>query len=143
MQSFRSLPLFSIFPYSFQTLTSVVKRRQTPFNTCKSQILHFVYFENGHSRNQSRKQLAFTSVIYIPSRSSYLHISKSVSIYLSIYLSILRDPHCTNLDRRCRMCENILGKKTLAKEKYITQLNSVLFINITKDLQYYIFPRYA
>ena len=27
--------------------------------------------------------------------------------------------------------------------KYITQLNSVLFINITKDLQYYILPRYA
>ena len=37
----------------------------------------------------------------------------------------------------------ILGKKTLAKQKCITQLNSVLFINITKDLQYYIIPRYA
>ena len=32
-------------------------------------------------------------------------------------------------------------EKTLAKEKYITQLNSVLFINITKDLLYYILPR--
>ena len=31
----------------------------------------------------------------------------------------------------------------MAKEKYIIQLNSVLFINITKDLQYYILPRYA
>ena len=50
----------------------------------------------------------------------------------------LRDPHCTNLDRRCHICGNLLGKKTLSKEKYITQLNSVLFINITKDLQYYI-----
>ena len=47
----------------------------------------------------------------------------------------LRDPHCTNFDRRCLICGNILGKKTLVKEKYITQLNSVLFINITKDLQ--------
>ena len=50
----------------------------------------------------------------------------------------LRDPHCTNLDRRCLICGNLLGKNTLAKEKYITQLNSVLFINITKDLLYYI-----
>ena len=55
----------------------------------------------------------------------------------------LRDPHCTNLDRLCRICGNLVGKKTLAKEKYMTQLNSVLFINITKDLQYYILPRYA
>ena len=35
--------------------------------------------------------------------------------------------------------EIYLGKK-MAKEKYIIQLNSVLFINITKDLQYYILP---
>ena len=41
------------------------------------------------------------------------------------------------------ICGNLFGKKTLVKEKYITQLNSVLFINITKDLQYYILPRYA
>ena len=41
------------------------------------------------------------------------------------------------------ICRNLFGKKTLAKEKYITQLNSVLFINITKDLLYYILPRYA
>ena len=53
----------------------------------------------------------------------------------------LRDPHCTNLDKRCLICENLLGKKTLAKEKYLTQLNSALFINITKDLPYYILPR--
>ena len=32
-------------------------------------------------------------------------------------------------------------EKTLAKEKYINQLNSVLFINITKDLLNYILPR--
>ena len=55
----------------------------------------------------------------------------------------LRDPHCRNRDRICGICGNLLGKKALAKEKYITQLNSVLFINITKDLQYYILPRYA
>ena len=55
----------------------------------------------------------------------------------------LRDPHCTNLNRRSLICGNLLGKKTLGKEKYITQLNSVLFINITKDLLYYILPRYA
>ena len=63
----------------------------------------------------------------------------------------LRDSHCTNLDRLCRICGNLLGKKVLAKEKYITQLNNVLFINITNvlfinittDLQYYILPRYA
>ena len=47
----------------------------------------------------------------------------------------LRDPHCTNLDRRSRICGNLFGKKTLVKEKYITQLNSVPFISITKDLQ--------
>ena len=41
------------------------------------------------------------------------------------------------------ICGNLLGKKTLAKEKYITQLNSVLFINITKDLLYYILSRYT
>ena len=29
------------------------------------------------------------------------------------------------------------------QEKYITQLNSVPFINITKDLQYYILSKYA
>ena len=46
----------------------------------------------------------------------------------------LRDTHCTNLDRRCRIYGNLLGKKTLAKEKYIIQLNSELFINITKDI---------
>ena len=28
----------------------------------------------------------------------------------------------------------------MAKEKYIIQLHSVLFISITKDLQYYILP---
>ena len=55
----------------------------------------------------------------------------------------LHDPHCTNLDRLCRICGNILGKKTLPKVKDITRLKSVLFINITKDLQYYILPRYA
>ena len=46
----------------------------------------------------------------------------------------LRDPHCTNLDRHCCIYGNLLGKKTLAKEKYIIQLNSELFINITKDI---------
>ena len=51
----------------------------------------------------------------------------------------LRDPHCANLDRRCLICGNLLGKKTMAKEKY----NSVLFINITKDLLYYTLSRYA
>ena len=35
------------------------------------------------------------------------------------------------------------GKKTLAKEKYITQLNRELFINIPRDLLYYILPSYA
>ena len=55
----------------------------------------------------------------------------------------LRDPDCTNFDRRCRVCGNLLGKKTLTKEKYITQRNSILSINITKDLQYYMLPRYA
>ena len=30
----------------------------------------------------------------------------------------LRDLHCTNLDRLCRICGNLLGKKSLAKEKY-------------------------
>ena len=34
-------------------------------------------------------------------------------------------------------------EKTLAKQKDVTRLKSVLFINITKDLQYYILPRYA
>ena len=37
----------------------------------------------------------------------------------------LHDPHCTDLDRRCLICGNLLGKKTLAKEKYITKLNNV------------------
>ena len=46
-----------------------------------------------------------------------------------------RDLHCTNLDKLCRICGNLLGKKALAKENYITQLHSVFFINITKDLQ--------
>ena len=55
----------------------------------------------------------------------------------------MRDPHCTNLNRHCCICVNLLGKRTLAKEKYITQLNSVFFIKIIKDLQYYILPRYA
>ena len=45
-----------------------------------------------------------------------------------------------NLDRRCLICGNLFGKKKLVKQKYITQLNSVLFINITKDLLYYILP---
>ena len=40
-------------------------------------------------------------------------------------------------------CGNLLGKKTLTKEKGINQVNSVLFINIIKDLQYFILPRYA
>ena len=55
----------------------------------------------------------------------------------------LRNPHSTNLNRRCHICGNLLGKKTWSKEKYITQLNSVLFIKITKDLQYCILPRYG
>ena len=33
-----------------------------------------------------------------------------------------------------------IWEKKLVKQKYITQLNSVLFINITKDLLYYILP---
>ena len=60
-----------------------------------------------------------------------------------IAIACLCVTHCTNLDRNCRICLNLLGKETLAKEKNITQLKSVLFINITKDLQYYILPRYA
>ena len=55
----------------------------------------------------------------------------------------LRGPHCTNLDRHCCICGNLLGKKTMAKEKYIIQLKSVLSTSITKDLQYYIIQRYA
>ena len=43
-----------------------------------------------------------------------------------------RDSHCTNLDRICCIYGNLLGKKALTKE----ELNSVFFINITKDLQY-------
>ena len=58
-------------------------------------------------------------------------------------IACLPDPHWANLDRLCRICGNLLGKKALAKEKYITQLNNVLFINITKDLQYYILLRHA
>ena len=46
-----------------------------------------------------------------------------------------RDLHCTNLDKLCRICGNLHGKNALAKENYITQLHSVFFINITKDLQ--------
>ena len=46
-----------------------------------------------------------------------------------------RDLHCTNLDKLCRFCGNLLGKKALAKENYVTQSRSVFFINITKDLQ--------
>ena len=45
-----------------------------------------------------------------------------------------RDLHCTNLDKLCRICRNLLGKNALAKENYITQLHSVFFINITKGL---------
>ena len=45
-----------------------------------------------------------------------------------------RDLHCTNLDKLCRICGNLLGKNALAKENYITQLHSVFFINITKGL---------
>ena len=55
----------------------------------------------------------------------------------------LRDLLSTNIDRLDRICGNLLGKKALAKEKYTNDLNSVLFINVTKDLQYYIRPRYA
>ena len=47
------------------------------------------------------------------------------------YMS-LRDPHCKDLDRLCRICGHLLGKKTLAKEKDITRLKVVPFINITK-----------
>ena len=47
----------------------------------------------------------------------------------------LRDVHSTNLDKLCRICGNLLGKKALAKEKYTTQLHSVFFINVIKDLQ--------
>ena len=47
-----------------------------------------------------------------------------------------RDSHFINLNKLCRICGNLLGKKALVKEKYITRLNSVFFINITKDLQY-------
>ena len=43
---------------------------------------------------------------------------------------------CTNFNKLCRICGNLLGKNALAKKMYITQLNSVLFINVTKDLQY-------
>ena len=38
MQSLRSLPLFFIPEFTFWKLTSVVKWRQIPFITCKSQI---------------------------------------------------------------------------------------------------------
>ena len=55
----------------------------------------------------------------------------------------LRDPRYKNLNRLARIGGNLLGKKTLSKEKYITQLNSVLLINITKDLTYYNLPRYS
>ena len=44
--------------------------------------------------------------------------------------------HIAQISTDCLICGNLLGKKTFAKEKYIIQLNSVLFINITKDLQY-------
>ena len=46
-----------------------------------------------------------------------------------------RDVHSTNLDKLCRICGNLLGKKTLAKEKNTTQPHSVFFINVIKDLQ--------
>ena len=36
----------------------------------------------------------------------------------------------------CHICENLLRKKALAKEKYTPHLNSLFFINIIKDLQY-------
>ena len=52
-------------------------------------------------------------------------------------------PKLPYLDRHCLTCGNLVAKKTLAKENYITQLNRVLFINITKYLLYYILPRYA
>ena len=51
--------------------------------------------------------------------------------------------HTAQISTRCLIRGNLLGKKTLAKEKYTTQLNSVLFINITKGLPYYILSRYA
>ena len=47
-----------------------------------------------------------------------------------------RFPDCTNLDRLCRICEKWLGEKTLVKEKDITRLKWVVFINVTNDLQY-------
>ena len=51
--------------------------------------------------------------------------------------------HIAQISTDCLIRGNLLRKKTFAKEKYIIQLNSVLFINITKDLQYYILLRYA
>ena len=47
----------------------------------------------------------------------------------------LRDLRCINHNKLCRICGNLLGKKALAKDKYITQLHNVFFIYITKDLQ--------
>ena len=51
----------------------------------------------------------------------------------------LRGPHCTNLDRRWSICGKFTWEKDIGERK----LNSVLFIKISKDLQYYILPRYA
>ena len=52
-----------------------------------------------------------------------------------------RDSHCTDLDRLCCICGNLLKKTALAKQNYINQVNSVFFINITKDLQHMHPPR--
>ena len=41
----------------------------------------------------------------------------------------------TNLNKLFFICGNLLKIKTLAKEKCLTQLHSVFFINIIKDLQ--------
>ena len=43
-----------------------------------------------------------------------------------------RDSRCTNLEKLCRICGNLLGKKALAKEKYITQSNSAFFMYLVK-----------
>ena len=96
----------------------------------ESNLQFFLYYFLGRFERQ------FYRRIYLFFFSEFLVIQMFVKIQFLLYIfqksncMSLRDPHFANLDRLYRICGNLLGKKTLAKEKDITR-QKVYFLSIS------------
>ena len=88
MRSFRSLPPFLIPEYTFWKLASVVKWRQIPFITCKSQI--FVSYTLRKATAETSWENSFLRYIYLSMHiyiySSPFHLATAQSLWSQCWL---------------------------------------------------------